>query len=100
MSIKSFFLKNALRLKGVSKEQADTLVEKFEKNPELMDALKKMEDNKELKSLFEKIQKEIEEKTKGGMDQMYAGVLVMGKYKSEVAKYREELAPLMSLMQK
>ena len=100
MSIKSFFIKNALRLKGVSKDQAEALADKFDKNPELADALKKMEENPELKSFIEKIQKEIEEKTKGGMDQRYASVLVMGKYKSEVAKYRDDLAPLMSLMQK
>ena len=87
-------------MKGVSKDQAEALANKLEKNPELANSLKKMEENKELKDLIEKIQKEIEEKTKTGMDQMYASVLVMGKYKSEVAKYREELAPLMSLMQK
>lgn len=100
MSIKSFLMKSALRMKGVSKEQADALAEKFEKNPELMNSIKKMEDNPELKALIEKIQKEIEEKTKAGTDQMYASILVMGKYKAEIAKYREELAPLMSLMQK
>jgi pantoate kinase len=100
MSIKNFIMKKALQMKGVSKDQADALVEKFEKNPEIAGALKKMEDNPELKALLEKIQKEIEEKTKAGTEQMYASLLVMGKYKNEVAKYREELAPLMSLMQK
>lgn len=87
-------------MKGMSKEQAENLVQEFEKNPELTSALKSLEENKELKALFEKIQKEIEEKKKQGMNDMYAAVQVMGKYKSEVAKYREELAPLISLMQK
>ena len=93
-------MKKMFQMKGMSGEQADVMVEKFEKNPELMGALKKMEENPELKSLLEKIQKEIEEKTKAGTDQMYASILIMGKYKSEVAKYRNELAPLLSLMQK
>ena len=100
MSIKNFFMKKALQLKGMSKQQADELVEKLEKNPELANALQAIEANPELKAFVEKIQKEIDEKIKGGMDQMYASVLVMGKYKSEIAKYRDQLAPLMMLMQK
>jgi hypothetical protein len=77
MSFKSFITKSALRMKGVSKEQ-----------------------DKEVKTLMEKIQKEIEEKTKAGMPEMYASIQVMGKYKAEMMKYREELAPLMQLMMK
>lgn len=100
MSIKSFFIKKALQMKGVSKDQADAIAEQMEKNPELVEAMKAIESNSELKALVEKIQKEIEEKVKGGMDQMYASILVMGKYKSEIAKYRAELMPLLALMQK
>lgn len=93
-------MKKAFQAKGMSKEQAEQMVGEFEKNPELVSALKALEGNKELKALFEKIQKEIDEKKKGGMNDMYAAVQVMGKYKAEVAKYREELAPLMQLMGK
>lgn len=100
MGIKSFLMKKTLQMKGVSKDQAENIVAEFEKNPELASALKSLEANKEVKALFEKIQKEIEEKKKGGMNDMYAAVQVMGKYKSEIAKHREELAPLMQLLQK
>ena len=34
------------------------------------------------------------------MNEMYAAVTVMEKYKSQIAKYRAELAPLMQLMGK
>jgi len=34
------------------------------------------------------------------MQEQFASVLVMGKYKAEIAKYRDELMPLMQLMQK
>ena len=100
MSIKSFLLKTALRAKGVSKDQAEMISKQLSDHPELAESLKALESNKEVKALFEKITKEIEEKKKGGLDEQYATVLVMGKYKSEVMKYRDELAPLMSLMQK
>lgn len=98
MSIKSFFMKKALQMKGVPKEQIDAILEKIENNPELLASLKKMEENKEVKELFEKIQKEIEEKKKT-MPEAYAVMSVMGKYKTEVAKYRNELAPLIQLLQ-
>ena len=100
MSIKSFLLKNTLRMKGVSKDQAEALAQKLEENPELMDAMKAIEANPELKVLMEKIQKEIEEKMNGGMDQIMASTGVMMKYKNELAKYRDLLIPLMTLMQK
>lgn len=87
-------------MKGVSKEQADKLADEISNNPQLAESLKSLEKNPEVKALFEKIQKEIEEKKKAGTNEMYAAVLVMGKYKSEIAKYREELAPLIALMQK
>ena len=100
MSIKSFLMKSALRAKGVSKEQAEMLAEKLANNPELAESLKALEENKEVKELFEKIQKEIEDSKKNGLDEQYAAILVMSKYKNEVIKHRDILAPLLSLMQK
>lgn len=100
MSIKSFLMKTALRAKGVSKDQAEKIAEQLSEHPEIAESLKALESNKEVKDLFEKITKEIEEKKNGGLDEQYAAVLVMGKYKSEVMKHRDALAPLMSLMQK
>ena len=85
-------------MKGVSSDQAETIAKTIEEHPEMAQSLKKLEDNKEVKGLLEKIQKEIEEKKKAGMPEQYAAVQVMGKYKSELAKHREELAPLMQLM--
>ncbi len=98
MGIKSFLIKKALQAKGVSKDQAEMIAEKLSANPALAEKLKVLQDNKEVKELFEKIQKEMEEKTKSGMPEQYAMVAVMTKYKSDIAKYREELAPLMELM--
>ncbi len=100
MGFKSFITKKALQMKGVSREQADKIAKQLDENPELAKSLKELESNKEVKALFEKITKEIEEKKKGGLDEQYAAVLVMGKYKAEVMKYRDELMPLMNLMQK
>lgn len=100
MSIKSFFIKKTLQMKGVPKEQAEAIAAQLSDNPELAKSLKALEDNKEVKELFEKIQKEIEEKKKSGMAEMYAAVTVMEKYKSQIAKHRDELAPLMQLMGK
>jgi len=100
MSFKSFLMKKALQFKGMDKDQAESLSRTLDENPELAKSLKSLESNKEVKELFDKIQKEIEEKKKGGMQEMYAGAMVMEKYKSEIMKYREELMPLMQLMQK
>ncbi len=100
MSFKSFIMKTALRAKGVSKEQAEKISQELTEHPEIAESLKALDSNKEVKALFEKITKEIEEKKKGGLDEQYATVLVMGKYKSEVMKYRDDLAPLLNLMQK
>ena len=100
MSIKSFFIKKTLQMKGVPKEQAEAIAKQLSENPELAKSLKALEDNKEIKELFEKVQKDIEEKKKGGMNEMYAAVSAMEKYKSEIAKHKEELAPLMQLMGK
>ena len=97
MGIKSFLLKKTLQAKGVSKEQAESIAEEIANNPGLADKLKALQENKEVKALFEKIQKEIEEKKKT-MPEQLAMMSVMTKYKAEITKYREELAPLMSLM--
>ena len=98
MGIKSFLIKKTLQAKGVSKEQAELIADKIDKDPSLAEKLKVLQDNKEVKQLFENIQKEIEEKKKGGMPEQYAMMAVMTKYKSDIAKHREELAPLMELM--
>lgn len=87
-------------MKGMPKDQAEAMAEKLESNPELIEAMKAIESNPELKALMEKIQKEIEEKTKTGMDNMMASAGVMMKYKNELAKHRDMLMPLMSLLQK
>lgn len=100
MSIKSFLLKKTLQMKGMSAEQAEAMAKQISENPEVMESLKAIEANKELKDLFENIQKEVEEKKKAGMADQYAMVIVMGKYKNQIMKYREELAPLMQLMGK
>lgn len=91
-------MKKALQMKGVKGDQADQILKQIEANPQLAESLKALEGNKEVKALFDKIQKEIEEKKKSGTPDEYAMVLVMGKYKSEIAKYRNELQPLMQLM--
>jgi len=100
MGFKSFITKKALQMKGMSSEQAEQIAKQLEENPEIAESLKALESNKEVKELFEKITKEIEEKKKGGLDEQYAAVLVMGKYKNEIVKHSEALAPLLSLMKK
>ena len=98
MSIKSFLIKKALQAKGVSKDQAEAIADKLSAHPELAEKLKKLEDNKELKDLFENIQKEVEEKKKAGVPEQYAMMSVMTKYKDKITKHREDLLPLMELM--
>ncbi len=92
-------MKQALKFKGMSGEQADQVAKMLDENPELMNAMKKLEDNKEVKALFEKIQSETEEKIKNGMDATMAQMGVMMKYKNDIAKYQDELMPLFQLMQ-
>lgn len=87
-------------MKGMSAEQAEQIAKQLEDNPEIAESLKALEGNKEVKELFEKITKEIEEKKKAGTAEQYAAILVMNKYKTEIMKHREALAPLLSLMQK
>ena len=98
MGIQTFLMKKALQAKGMSKEQAEMIADKLEKDPSIAEKMKALESNKELKTLFENIQKEIEEKTKGGMPEQYAAMAVMTKYKEQVTKHRDELAPIMELM--
>lgn len=86
-------------MKGVSGDQAEKIAKEMTENREIAESLKALDANKEVKELFEKITKEIEEKKKNGLGEQYAAVLVMGKYKSEIAKHRDALMPLMSLMQ-
>ena len=96
--MKSFLIKKALQAKGVSKDQAELIADKIAADPTLAEKLKVLQENKEVKELFEKIQKEMEEKQKGGMPESYAMMAVMTKYKAEITKHRDELAPLMDLM--
>ncbi len=98
MSIKTFLIKKALQAKGVSKDQAEAIAEQLASNPELAEKLKKLEENKELKELFENIQKEIEEKKKSGVPEQYAMMAVMTKYKDKITKHREDLMPLLQLL--
>jgi len=100
MGFKSFVTKKALQMKGVSAEKAEEIAKQLEENPQVVESLKALESNKEVKELFEKITKEIEEKKKEGTAEQYAAILVMSKYKAQIMKHREALAPLMSLMQK
>lgn len=100
MSFKSFITKKALQMKGVSADQAEEIAKKLEENPEIVESMKALESDKEVKSLFEKITKEIEEKKKNGLAEQYASVLIFGKYKNEIMKHREALEPLLRLMQK
>lgn len=99
MGFKSFITKKALQMKGVSADQAEAIAKQLEENPQIAESLKALESNKEVKDLFEKIQKEIEDKKKT-MGEQYASLLVMNKYKAEIMKHREALEPLIGLMQK
>jgi hypothetical protein len=66
----NFLLKKMLRTQGVPPAQIDMFVGMMEKNPEL----------------FKTIATEIQEKMKGGMSQLDAGIQVMKKYESELKK--------------
>lgn len=59
-----------LRTQGVPDAQIDMVINMMEKNPEL----------------FKTIAKEIQEKTKSGMDQNTASMEVMKKYENELKK--------------
>lgn len=98
MGFKKFLMKKTLQMKGVSKDQAEAIATQIDENPALAESMKSLQKNPELKALFEKIQKETEEKKKSGMPEAYAQMAVMTKYKAELQKYKDELAPLASLM--
>lgn len=100
MGFKSFLMKKTLQLKGVPKDQAEKIATELAEHPEMAESLKKLQSDPEVKELFENIQKEVEEKKKSGMQEMYATVQVMEKYKSQIMKHRDALEPLMRLMQK
>jgi 3-oxoacyl-[acyl-carrier-protein] synthase III len=68
--LKNFLMKKMLKAQGVPEEQIDMLVNMMEKNPEL----------------FKTIAAEVQEKIKGGMSQMDAGMEVMKKYEVELKK--------------
>lgn len=97
MGFKKFLLKKSLQMKGVSGDQAEAVAERLSNDPALMESMKKLQDNKAVTELFKKIQEEIEEKKKGGMPEAYANMAVMTKYKAEIAKHRDDLAPLISI---
>jgi len=67
---KNFLMKKMLRTQGVPEAQIDMFITMIEKNPEL----------------FKTIASEIQEKVKGGMSQMDAGMQVMKKYETELKK--------------
>ncbi len=66
----NFLLKKMLRTKGVPEAQIQMFVTMMEKNPEL----------------FKTIATEIQEKVKGGMSEMDAGIEVMKKHEVELKK--------------
>ncbi len=99
MGIKSFLIKKTLQAKGVDKNQAEKIADKMAADPAFADKLKVLQENKEVKTLFENIQKEMEALKKEGKPEQYAMMMVMSKYKDQITKHRDELMPLMELMQ-
>lgn len=70
MGFQNFLLKKMLRTQGVPEAQIGMFIAMIEKNPEL----------------FKTIATEIQEKVKGGMNQMDAGMEVMKKHEEELKK--------------
>ncbi|TRZ52717.1 hypothetical protein D4R99_02275 [bacterium] len=72
MGVKDFFIKKLIqsKLKGVPQDQQDMIVALVTENPEL----------------FEKIGKEIQQKTKEGKGETAASMEVMRKYQGEIQK--------------
>lgn len=70
--LKNLLLKKMMKsqLKGVPEAEQNRIIDAVLENPEL----------------FEKIGKEVQEKVKGGMDQMTATMRVMEKYKADLQK--------------
>ena len=67
---KDFLMKKMLKKQGVSEDQADQMIQMFNKDPEL----------------FKKIAEETQAKIKEGKDQMQAASEVMQKYQDELKK--------------
>ncbi|MBI2120184.1 MAG: hypothetical protein HYT94_01005 [Parcubacteria group bacterium] len=72
MGIKDFFVKKMIesKLKGIPEEQREQIVKVITENPEL----------------FEKIGKEIQQKTKEGKSETAAAMEVMRKYQGDIQK--------------
>ncbi|AKM84329.1 TPA: hypothetical protein DCZ46_03195 [Candidatus Campbellbacteria bacterium] len=70
MSLKGMLMRKMLKsqMKGVPEAEQEKIFKIIEENPEL----------------FQKIATEVQEKMKGGKDQMSATMEVMGKYQSEL----------------
>jgi hypothetical protein len=72
MSLKSFLMRKLLKskMKDVPADQQEKILTAIEKDP----------------ALFQKIAQEMQEKMKGGMDQMAAAQIVMQKYQADLQK--------------
>ncbi|MCK9352402.1 MAG: hypothetical protein WCT49_04700 [Candidatus Paceibacterota bacterium] len=72
MGVKDFFVKKLIqsKLKGIPQEQQDAIIALVTENPEL----------------FEKIGKEIQQKTKEGKGEQVAAMEVLRKYQGEIQK--------------
>jgi hypothetical protein len=72
MSLKTFMMKKLLasKMKDVPQEQQEKIFNAIETNPDL----------------FQKIALEVQEKVKGGKDQMAATMEVMQKYQDDLKK--------------
>lgn len=72
MGVKDFFVKKLIqsKLKNVPEEQQEQIIALVTENPEL----------------FEKIGKEIQQKTKEGKSEMAAAMEVMRKYQGDIQK--------------
>lgn len=68
--LQNFLMKKMLKARGVPEEQIDMFTNMMAKNPEL----------------FKTIVTEMQEKIKGGMSQMDAGMEVMKKYEEDLKK--------------
>lgn len=68
MSVKSFFLKQVLRAKGVPKEQVEQVIGMFEKDP----------------VLFKKISEDMQAAMKSGKDQNQAMMEIAKKYQGDL----------------
>jgi len=72
MGVKDFFVKKLIqsKLKGIPEDQQEQIIALVMENPEL----------------FEKIGKEIQQKTKEGKSETVAAMEVMRKYQSDIQK--------------